>query len=270
ACVALAAARLAKDDPDATCLVLPADHVIGELDRYRAAMNAGLDHVTEHGGLLTFGIRPERPETGYGYLELGPDQGTTSGWAVHRLKRFIEKPDSEAATHLVTDGKHLWNSGMFAWRATDLLKEVRRQLPVLAEGIDRLIPSLGTPAEDEALTRIYPKLPRTSVDYGVMEGALSTWTIPVDFPWSDVGSWPALRDVLPSDPSGNFTNGPCVTVDADDNVVVSEGPTVAIVGASNLIVVATQDAVLVVPIEQAQRVKDVVAELRKQGRTDLL
>jgi mannose-1-phosphate guanylyltransferase len=270
ACAAFSAARLLKDDSDATCLVLPADHVIGELDRYHAAMNAGLDHVANHGGLLTFGIRPTQPETGYGYLEVGAVDRIIGEWAVHRLERFIEKPDSGTAAEMVASGKHLWNSGIFAWQASDLIDEVRRQLPDLADGIDRLRPVLGTSGEDEALAQIYPTLPRTSIDYGVMEGALSSWTLPVDFPWSDVGSWPALAQILPNDEAGNAVSGPALALDARGNVLVSEGPTIAVLGASNLVVVATEDAVLVVPIDQAQRVKEIVAELRRQGREDLL
>lgn len=270
ACAAFSAARILKTDGDAACLVLPADHIIGEIERYTSAMNAGLEYVERWGGLLTFGIKPIRPETGYGYLTIGRPQQSVADWQVHHLERFIEKPNAEKAARLLDSGDHLWNSGMFAWRAIDLLDEVRRQIPELASGIDAMEPSLGTDEQDRAMAAIYPTLPRTSIDYGVMEGARSAATIPVDFPWSDVGSWPALAEVMQSDDAQNTATGSTIAIDSNANVLVSEGPTLAVIGASNLVVVATEDAVLVVPVDQAQRVKEIVEELRRTGRTDLL
>jgi mannose-1-phosphate guanylyltransferase len=219
---------------------------------------------------LTFGIRPTRPETGYGYLQVGSKKAESGNWQVHLLERFVEKPDADRASALIESGDHLWNSGMFAWRTQDLLAEVRRQLPELAASLDEIAPALDTEDEHAALEEVYPGLQKTSIDYGIMEGAETTWTIPVDFPWSDVGSWPALAEVLDTDVNGNVVKGNGLNLDGENNIVVSEGPSVTVVGASNLVVVATQDAVLVVPADQAQKVKDVVAELQRLGRDDLL
>jgi len=270
ACAGLAAHATLARDPDATCVVLPADHVIGEEAKFRSAMTAGADLVSREGGLLTFGVQPTRPETGYGYLELGEEHASAEGWTVHRLKRFVEKPDRDSAASYVDSGRFLWNAGIFAWRAADLLDETRRQLPELARGLDTIGSALGTSEADTILAEVYPFLPATSVDFGIMEGAQKCWVVPVDFPWSDIGSWSALAESLPTDDAGNTVRGRVQTLDTRDNVLVSTGPVLSVVGVDDLVVVATPDAVLVVPKDQAQRVKEVVEALREQGWDDVL
>jgi mannose-1-phosphate guanylyltransferase len=270
ACTGLAAHATLARDPDATCVVLPADHVIGEEGRFRSAMVAGADLVSREGGLLTFGIQPTRPETGYGYLELGEEHTRAEGWVVHRLEGFVEKPDADRAASYLNSGRFLWNAGIFAWRAADLLDEIRRQLPELARGLDTIAGVLGTSEADAVVSEVYPSLPATSVDFGIMEGAQRCWVVPVDFPWSDVGSWSALTETLPTDADGNTVRGRAQTLDARDNVLVSTGPALSVVGVHDLVVVATPDAVLVVPKNQTQRVKEVVEALREQGWDDIL
>jgi len=270
ACVGLAAVRVLHTDPEAVCLVLPADHLVDEEDAFAAAMRAGAAHVEQHGGLLTFGVAPTHPETGYGYLEVGEEVGRVDGLKVHRLNRFVEKPDPDTAAAYVSSGRYLWNAGIFAWRAADLLAEVRRQLPVLAQGLDEIAAALGTPDEESTIERVYPTLPRTSVDFGIMESARRCWTLPVRFGWTDVGSWTALATALPADGRGNVVRGRVVTLDGNDNIVISEGPVTSLVGVSGMVVVATQDAVLVMTREAAQRVKDVVKALEERGWDDVL
>jgi mannose-1-phosphate guanylyltransferase len=270
ACVAYAARMLLHHDPDAHCLVFPADHVIPDEVRFRSAMAAGARMVADRGGLLTFGIAPTRPETGYGYLELGGEAGTDGEWRIHTLDRFVEKPDFATAQGYLSDGGFLWNSGMFAWRAADLLAEVRRQLPLLSEGIGAIGEAIGADDEAEVLTEIYPHLPRTSVDFGIMESARQCWCVPVDFSWSDVGSWPALAEVLTTGESGNVVRGRNVDLDAEGNILVGDRVLIAAVGVRDLVVVATPDAVLVVPKDDAQRVKEVVDILRDRGWDDVL
>lgn len=270
ACVAYAARVLLHDDPDAHCLVFPADHVIPDEERFRSAMAAGARMVAERGGLLTFGITPTRPETGYGYLRLGDEVHTDGEWRVHTLDRFVEKPDRDTADGYLAAGGYLWNSGMFAWRATDLLAEVRRQLPMLFDGVGAIGDAIGTADASAALNEIYPSLPRTSVDFGIMESARQCWCVPVDFGWSDVGSWPALAEVLNADESGNVSRGRTLEFDTEGSILVGDGVAVAAVGIRDLVVVATPDAVLVAPKDEAQRVKEVVDTLRDRGWDDLL
>jgi mannose-1-phosphate guanylyltransferase len=270
ACAGLAARAIRELDPEAVCIVLPADHVIGEEAQFRAAMAAGAEFVGREGGLLTFGVRPTRPETGYGYLELGPEHIREGEWSIHRLRRFVEKPDVDRARAYLESGGHLWNAGIFAWRATTLLDEIRRQIPELASGLDRIGKALGTAEFDAVLSEVYPSLPATSLDFGIMEGAERLWTVPVDFPWSDVGSWTELAERLAADASGNAVRGRVQAIDAGGNVLVSTGPVLSVVGVDELVVVATPDAVLVIPRDQAQRVKEVVEGLRDRGWDDVL
>lgn len=270
ACAGFAAQVLVHHDREAVCAMLPSDHIIGEQDRFRAAILAAAEIVSSDGGLLTFGIQPTRAETGYGYLKLGAQHRTVDSWSVHHLVRFVEKPDAATARGYLQDGSYLWNSGMFVWRADEFLREVRRQLPKLADGLDRIAGALQQSDVEAALGEIYPTLARTSVDYGVMEGAERCWTMPVDFPWSDVGAWPALVELLPRDDRDNATRGRVVALGADRNLAISDGPVVALAGVRDLVVVATGDAVLVVAADEAQCVREIVAELEARGWHDVL
>jgi mannose-1-phosphate guanylyltransferase len=270
ACAGFAALAVLRGDEEAVCAVLPADHVIGEETRFRSALSAGAELVAAEGGLLTFGIRPTRPETGFGYLELGQEHSREGDWKIHRLERFVEKPEADRAHTYVTSGKYLWNSGMFAWRAEGILAEIRRQLPELSAGLDRIAEALDTADAEEVLEEVYPTLPATSVDYGVMEGARRSWVMPVDYPWSDIGSWSALAEAVPRDEAGNAVRGRVQTLGANDNVLVSTGPVLTVVGIDDMIVVATPDATMVVPKEDSQRVREIVDALRERGWDDVL
>jgi len=270
ACAGFAAVAVRHRDPDAVAVVLPADHVIRDSSRFRRAVAAGATQVEHDGGLLTFGVRPTRPETGFGYLRIGDEHAMVNDWPVHRLAEFVEKPDHDTARRYLVEGGYLWNSGMFVWPVAELLGEIDRQLPLLAGGLERIAAALGHEEEAKVIAEVYPTLPRISVDYGIMEGARRAWTIPVDFPWSDVGAWPALGELLDSDAEGNALRGRAVTLDCRDTVIVGERTVVAAAGLRDLIVVATPDAVLVVPAAEAQRVKDLVAALEDKGWDDVL
>lgn len=270
ACVGFAAVAIRRQDPEAVCVVLPADHVIRESARFRRAVAAGAEFVAREGGLLTFGVRPTRPETGFGYLELGAVHGEVEEWTVHRLARFVEKPDPDTARRYLENGGFLWNAGIFVWPVAELMEEIGRQLPQLAEGLGRISEALGGDHAAATIEEVYPTLQRISVDYGIMEGAKRCWTIPVKFPWSDVGSWPAVSELLEGDRDGNAVRGRTLHLDCRDSILIGDGPVVAAAGVSDLIVVATPDAVLVVPVGEAQRVKELVEALEARGWDDVL
>jgi len=269
ACIGWVAWRLAERHPEAVMLVVPADHVIPDGDAFRRAMADAAATAHAGGGLVTIGIRPTRAETGFGYLELGAPPATIGAHAVYPVARFVEKPARERAEEMLAAGTYRWNGGLFAWRVAAIRDAIRAHLPQLADGLDAMMGDAAVLGEAEAVARHYSTLARTSIDFGVMEKARDVSAVAVDFAWSDVGSWVGLAEVL--DPAGGEVRlGDTVGVDSEGTVLVSDGPLVAAVGVRDLVVVATRDAVLVVPKDQSQRVKELVEMLRALGRTDLL
>ncbi len=269
ACVGWMAWRLAERYPEAVMLVVPADHVIPDGAAFRLALAAAAATAHARGGLVTIGFRPTRPETGYGYLELGEAVGAVGSHRVFRVARFVEKPQREAADRMLAAGNFRWNGGLFAWSVATIRDAIRTHLPELAAGLDALMADAAVSGEEAAVARHYAALPRISIDFGVMEKAATVWAIAVEFDWSDVGSWAGLADVLAPDGS-EVRLGDVIGLDTGGSVLVSDGPTIAAVGIQDLVVVATPDAVLVVPKAQCQRVKELVELLRARGRTDLL
>ncbi|NWG00257.1 MAG: NTP transferase domain-containing protein [Thermoanaerobaculaceae bacterium] len=269
ACVGWLSWRAARLDPEALLLVAPSDHVIRDEAAFRRTLQAATQTAARHSGLVTLGVRPTRPETGYGYLEFGELVEEVDGVAVHRVQRFVEKPAAERAAAYLASGRYRWNSGIFAWRVAAMEAAMREHLPALAAGLDRIAADTVRLGEDEALARHYPQLPKISVDFGVMEKARQVWGVSAEFGWSDVGSWTGLEEVLAAEAAG-VTIGAVVSLDSARCVLVSDGPLLAAVGVHDLVVVATRDAVLVVPKDQAQRVKQLVERLQRDGKEELL
>ena len=269
ACVGWVAWRVARSKPEAVMIAVPADHLIPDGPALRSALAGAAATAAARGGLVTLALRPNRAETGFGYLELGEAVGSAGGRPVHVVKRFVEKPSREQAKQFLAAGNYCWNSGMFAWTVNSIQGAIREHLPELAAGLDSLMAATEAVGEEEALRRHYPALQKVSIDFGVMEKAKPVWAVAVDFAWSDVGSWASLSEVVPQQ-TGGVRLGDVIALDSEGSVVVSEGPLVAVVGVHDLVVVATRDAVLVVPRDDAQRVKELVEKLREAGRDDLL
>jgi mannose-1-phosphate guanylyltransferase len=270
ACVGWVAWRLARLHPGAVTLVLPSDHLVGDAPAWRLALAAAAATACARGELVTIGVRASRPESGFGYLELGEDLAVIQGLSVRRVRSFVEKPSRERAAEFIALGNFRWNSGIFAWTVSAIERAIRSHLPELAAGLDAMMADVEKRGEPEALQLHYPSLPSVSVDFGVMEKATNVAAVCADFSWSDVGSWSALTELPPAGPGAGVTRGEVVTVDSEGCVLVSEGPLVATIGIRDLVVVATPDAVLVVPKAQTQRVKELVEELRRRKREDLL
>ncbi|WP_406107315.1 mannose-1-phosphate guanylyltransferase [Micromonospora globbae] len=269
AAIALAAAVIARRDPDAVMGSFAADHLIGDPQRWAETVREAM-RGAEQGLLMTVGITPTRPETGYGYLECGELIG---GGPLRRVAEFKEKPALEVAEVYVRSGRHLWNASMFVWRADVFLAELARQQPALHAGVTSIAAAWGTPEQDDVLGAVWPTLPKISVDYAVMEGAATAGrvaTVPGDFGWNDVGDFHTLGDVLPADPAGNVVLGapkPGVLLHDSSGLVVvpHSGRLVAALGVHDLVVVDTPDAVLVCPRERAQDVKALVDDLKARG-----
>ena len=262
---AIALAALAADADD-VLLVLPSDHLIADAAGFRDAVRRALPFA-EQGWLVTFGMKAERGETGYGYIERGPALGE----GVHQAVRFVEKPDAATAGRYVAGGRHDWNGGIFLIRAGAFLEALARHAPEIAEAAKAAM--AGARREGG---RIHPDAaafaaaPSVSVDYAVMEKADKVAVVPVAIGWSDVGSWDALHEVAACDEAGNALAGDVLALDSSNCLIRSEGPLVVAIGVEDLVVIATADAVLIVPKAQSQRVREAVEALKDKGRDQWL
>jgi mannose-1-phosphate guanylyltransferase len=244
--------------------VLPADHRVGEPQRFRDTLAGAARAVAARDEVMTLGVTPRWAETGYGYLELEEGEPPAAGDGVRRVRRFLEKPSAEDAARFAASGRHLWNAGIFLFRGDRLLELLARHEPELARGLEEIA------AAPERLAEVYPRLPARSIDYAVMEKLDTLATLPLDCGWSDLGSWEALAEVLPADAHGNTGRGDCLAVDASGNLLFSDAGTVAVLGVEGLVVVRTGDAVLVMPRHRSQEVRRLVRELGERGREELL
>jgi len=273
-CVGLAALHVARREPRGVMAMLPADHHVARPAAFRDALAAAAQ-VAFSGAIATIGIRPDRPETGYGYLKLGPRlaaAGRARGDShPHRVERFVEKPDVVTAARYVAECDYPWNSGIFLFRADVILDEIRRAMPVLGEQLAVIGRALGTPSYRRVLKRVFPESPSISIDYGVMEKSQRIAVVPAEFGWSDVGSFAALSEVRELDDLGNVTEGEALVIDGHRNVVLARPRRpLALIGLDDVIAVDAGDAVLVCRRDRAQDVRRAVEELRRRGRETLL
>jgi mannose-1-phosphate guanylyltransferase len=274
AAIGLAAAVIARRDPEAVMGAFAADHLVGDGERFAEVVDRAVAGARS-GMLMTVGITPTHPDTGYGYLRCG---GVYDSGPARKVEEFTEKPGLEVARGYLESGDHLWNASMFIWRVDVFLAELARQAPHLHDGLTRIAAAWDGPDRDGVLGKVWPDLPKISVDYAVMEGAAAAGlvaTVPGDFGWHDVGDFDTLGQVLPGDDAGN------VVVAGDPSrvmlrestgavVVPASGRLVAVLGVRDLVVVDTPDAVLVCPRDRAQHVKQLVDELKSRGDTALL
>ncbi|MCZ2806495.1 sugar phosphate nucleotidyltransferase [Modestobacter sp. VKM Ac-2983] len=260
--VGLAAALVEDADPGAELAVVSADHVIRPVERFTAALETAFDAVAARpAALVTLGIVPTSPATGFGYVQRG---GPTGVPGVAEAASFREKPDLATAERYLAAGDHLWNSGMFVWRARTVLDALAAHLPVTAAALARMIAVPPGPGRDAVLADVFPALPAISIDYAVLEPAAAepgrVLVADLEADWLDVGSWPALGETLGHDEHGNAVRGRAVVVDGTGNIVLSDDPDhlVALVGVRDSVVVHTRDVTMVCPVADAQRVKELL------------
>jgi mannose-1-phosphate guanylyltransferase len=267
---ALGVAVVQGRDPQATVVLLTADHFIADKKRFRAVLAAG-SKLAQSGSIVTLGISPAFPSTSFGYIRRGEPLAVVDGFEAYQSLGFTEKPDYERAVGFLTSGDYTWNSGMFIWTCETAMRELERQQPSLHAAMCRLQSAVGTPSFDSELAAEWAELPKVSLDYAVMEGADRMAVIPVDIGWSDVGSWDALTELLPADDDGNIQKGmgSRLAVDSHHTLVYSDKLTVTI-GVDDLIIVDTPDALLICRHDRAQDVKDVVTLLKERGATEYL
>lgn len=270
AAIALAAIHLVHKHGDALMAVLPSDSYIADAAGYRKLLQAALELARTPGNLVVIGISPTRPETGYGYIERGEKTARAQGATAYAVRRFTEKPSRADAKKYLASRKYLWNAGMFFWRASTFLEALQRFLPATNKAMLELGRLIGTRRYASALRRIYPKLQNISVDYAIMEpatratGKSSVLVIPANVGWSDIGSWAAVYELLAARPGANVSAGAAFTLDADGNYLWSPKKFVAAIGVRDLVLVETDDAVLVCSRDRSQDVGKIVKWLESQ------
>lgn len=278
AAIGLAAALIARDDPDAIMGSFAADHLVRDEDAFRTVIEAAVAGARQ-GRLMTVGITPTHPETGYGYLQCGPTDG-----ALMRVIEFKEKPTHDVAVSYLESGRYLWNASMFVWQVRVFLAELRRQQPALYEGLTAIAAAWGSPDQDRVLGHVWEELPKISVDHAVMEGAADAGlvaTVPGDFGWTDVGDFDTLGHVLAEAGTGSDDAGNVVIGDEDGAsvvlqdttgcmVVAHSGRMITALGVRDTVIVDTPDALLVCGRKQAQEIKSIVDELKRRGASHLL
>ena len=262
--IALSAAYLTANGADPVMVVLPADHIIKDEARFRAHLNIAIE-AAESGKLITFGIQPIRPDTGFGYIKA--HAGDTP--KVYVVERFTEKPDHSTAERFLKEGDYYWNSGMFVWRASVILAEIQQHLPAVHQVIQTILAeSRAAGTFQQAVEKHFSSMPSISIDYGVLEKSDHVALIPCDIGWNDVGSWQAVHEISSKDEDGNVLQGNVIALGCKNSLIRAEKRLVAAIGVEELCVIETADAILISKSDQTQQVREVVAALQQRGATE--
>ncbi|BFH16089.1 mannose-1-phosphate guanylyltransferase [Paenibacillus dendritiformis] len=268
ACIGLAALHMLLQDEDPVLITLPSDHYVSDPEAFHAALQTGVERAANEACVVTLGVRPTRPETGYGYIRVAPDEdaGTISGLQVTAVEQFIEKPPLPVAGRIFADGKHYWNTGIFIWKASTVMHLLEQHLPKLHDILMTIKEVLMEHPPDEcALHSLYSQIENQSIDYGVIEKCDSIYMIPVHYGWDDLGNWNALERAEPQDLSRNVIHGLHQGIDTSGCIIHGKpGQLITTIGAENLIIVATDDVILVCRKDRTQDIKALVARLEEQ------
>lgn len=269
-CIAYASHYIRSTVGDAVIAFLPADHFIQKADAFRQILSAGLEFVEESGALLTLGIKPVRPATGFGYIKMGPHVRQVQGLDFYKVGEFAEKPSLEVAKQYLESGEYLWNAGVFVFETSAIIDEIARHIPNIGKAFEACSSSLGTPREAENLAECYSEIPEISIDFGVMEKTAGACVVPADIGWDDVGSWESFARYMPKDAMANAVHGTHVGIETRDCIVYSDHHLIATLGLGDIAIVATEDAILVMRKEKGEEVKDLVRLMESKGFTNLL
>lgn len=268
ACIGLAALHSNRIAPDEPMVILPADHFIADLDRFRELILSAAE-IARTGSIVTLGIRPTRPETGYGYIQTAAPAGQARDHQYYDVDRFVEKPDYKTAVGYLNKGGYYWNSGIFIFTPKTIIEEIERCLPELSSGLGEIDAAIDSNRYQEVLDAVYGRLPSISVDYGIMEKTTrAIYVLEADFPWSDVGSWQALHELRTSDydDHDNLVIGEAMISESRGNLVYNDsGRTIALLGVEGLCVVDTKDALLVADLDHSQNVKIFPEMVKNRG-----
>lgn len=266
-CVLYAASVLMKLHGDGVMCVFPADHHVANIPEYQRTLRTAIQAAEVSGKIVTIGITPTYPATGYGYISRRNEEELEG---VYQVRKFVEKPNLNTAKKYLDEGTYLWNSGVFIWKISTILEAFKRHLPAMYEQMQEIVEAIGTPEEKEVLERVYPQLENISVDYGILEREADVLVLEGDFGWSDVGSLDELSTFHKEDSDGNILLGDVLVINSHNSIVKGNDKLIALVGMENTIVVETDDALLICNKDKAQEVKKVVDELGARHRTELL
>jgi mannose-1-phosphate guanylyltransferase len=272
-CIGLAALHIRRLDPDAVMIVLPADHLIANEAEFQRVLHLAVETARDSSSLLTIGITPTHPETGYGYIQFLNEDGEHNPYfqkGVLRVKTFAEKPNLQTAERFLSSGDFLWNSGMFVWRADAILTQIQRCMPEMHGELMKIEKEIGSPRYQQTLETVYGMIRGISIDYGVMERADAVYVIPGSFGWNDIGSWDEVYRVSGKDDSGNSITGKVIQQDTRGSFVFSPDKVVAMIGVEDLIVVNTDDALLICKRGRSQDVKEIADYLKRKQMNEFL
>jgi mannose-1-phosphate guanylyltransferase len=267
ACIGLASIIIKAKDPDVVTVVLPADHIIKEKDKFLETIQDAAKFAYESKGLVTIGINPTRPETGYGYIQINDEEVSKN---VFKVYTFAEKPNYATALRFIESGDFLWNSGMFIWRVDAILDEIKNFMPDLHEGLIKIQENISKPNFRDELINVYGQLKKTSIDYGIMEKSSKVFLTKGMFTWSDVGSWEEVYQLSEKNNNGNAITGNVFTDMVADSYIYSPDKMTAVIGLDNIIVINHEDTVLVCRRDKAQNVKEIVDFLKINKMDDYL
>ncbi|UHA71650.1 mannose-1-phosphate guanylyltransferase [Paenibacillus sp. 481] len=263
-CVGLASIIIEEKFPNSTMVVLPSDHIIKDEDEFLNILKTAVEVSQDGQSLVTLGIQPTYPETGYGYIESSDDIVAVNGLNVHKVEQFVEKPDLEKATAYIEAGNYYWNSGIFVWRTDVIRGYIKEHMPQVHDILETMKASFKNNDRNVVVSTEFPKMPDQSVDYGIMEKVKHIYVIPCVFGWDDVGSWTALERINESDENGNVVRGNSLNIDTKRCIIESNGKLIATLGVEDLIIVETDDVTLICNKDKAQEIKSLIKEIRVQ------
>ena len=266
ACIGLAALHTERLDRDSIMVVVPSDHVIKDEETYLGVLKTAIEKAKSGNNLVTIGIKPQHPETGYGYINFKKiTNEIINNNPVHKVERFVEKPDYDTAVKYVESGDYLWNSGMFIWKTSTILNAIKEYMPQLYSALNVIKENFDSDEIEKILYEEYSKLESISIDYGIMEKAKNVYVVPGDFGWDDVGSWTSIERLYEKDENGNVIKGNVVSVDTKKCIITGSDKLIATLGIEDVIIVDTEDALLICSKDKAQNVKEILKELKEKN-----
>ncbi len=270
ACIGLGAILMKEKDPDEVQIVLPSDHIINDVENFREVICKAAKLAKKKNCLVTIGIKPSYPNIGYGYIQYNIDKKEDLGEDIYKVKTFAEKPNIETARRFLDSGDFLWNSGMFIWKVSTILNEIEKSLPELYEGLIEIEKNINEKNIYSLIRKVYGRLRSISIDYGIMEKAKDVYVIKADFGWSDIGSWSEVYRLGKKDENMNVISGNVVLRESHGNLINSKKKLLTAIGINDMIIIDTNDVLLICPKEKAQHVKELVDYLKRKDMKEFL